>query len=162
MDKSKKILLFFFTPLLIIFLLYANAMIISNQLRGNTGDWSQYKAELSSDASSMSLGLGQSVKLEVAVKNKGTMTWISSGEHPIFLAYRIKESSGKRFLLEGDRIAFSEALKPGESANLLIELVAPSGAGNYLIVIDVVHEGITWFEEKGSEPLVIELEVQSN
>ena len=87
------------------------------------------------------------------------MTWISGGDHPIYLTYRIKKQTGEEYVSEGKRTVLPEAMRPGDSARVAVEIVAPSSAGNFMVVFDMVHEGITWFEEKGSVPLVIELVV---
>jgi len=140
-------------------LLYINANVLKQLYGGNETDWVQYRAKISSGVEKIDLKAGQKTEFEVEINNEGTMTWISSGDHPIYLTYRMKNQTSEEYISEGKRTALPEAMRPGDSALVMVEIVAPSSAGNYLIVFDMVHEGITWFEEKGSMPLVIGLKV---
>ena len=54
-----------------------------------------------------------------------------------------------------------QAVPPGQTVNLEIQLVAPAAPGTYTISIDLVDQHVCWFEERGSQPLVLSFEVQS-
>ena len=159
MSKAKNITIFLLIPLAVILLLYLNARIMSQQYGSDQVDWDQYKAELSTDFRNLSFKAGDNRELLIQIENEGTMTWISEGESPIFLSYRIKNDPEGDYIREGDRFYFLEAVRPGEQTELAVKIEAPLNPGQYFAVIDLVHEGVAWFEDRGSEPLVIELEV---
>ena len=37
---------------------------------------------------------------------------------------------------------------------------APQKPGDYILEIDMVHEGVTWFKERGAQPLSLQVRVQ--
>ena len=51
------------------------------------------------------------------------------------------------------------AVAPGEMIRLKFEFAAPQVAGVYTLKIDLVDEQVCWFENSGSVPLAIRLEV---
>ena len=50
-------------------------------------------------------------------------------------------------IYDGIRTPLPEDIAPGESCELSIWVEAPEKKGCYILVIDFVHEGITWFSE---------------
>ena len=51
-------------------------------------------------------------------------------------------------------------MAPGEATLAVIERVAPAKPGSYAMKIDLVDEHICWFEERGSQPLVLPLQIR--
>jgi len=51
---------------------------------------------------------------------------------------------------------------PGETVRIKIEYQAPNRAGSYKLKIDLVDQQVCWFEQKGSEPLLIQFEVRDD
>ena len=61
------------------------------------------------------------------------------------------DATGRFMVVQDDgRAALPQILKPGESCDIALPMVAPSTPGSYQGEIDVVHEGVTWFRDKGS------------
>ena len=58
------------------------------------------------------------------------------------------------------RAALPHDLKPGEEVELELPVTAPKTAGTYILEIDMVHEGVTFFYEKNSEPRRWQVRVQ--
>jgi hypothetical protein len=56
--------------------------------------------------------------------------------------------------------ALPRAMAPGEEALAVIERTAPAKPGAYSMKIDLVDQHICWFEERGSQPLVLSFEVR--
>jgi len=51
-------------------------------------------------------------------------------------------------------------LWPGEEAVVPLKITAPPAAGDYILEIDLVQEGITWFKDRGSQPFRTRIKVQ--
>ena len=83
----------------------------------------------------------------------------SYGRRLVRLGAQLCDENGT--LLERDyaRAWLPETLKPGDSVDVPIEIVAPKKPGNYVLKFDLVSEGIDWFENNGSattmKPLVV-------
>jgi hypothetical protein len=52
-----------------------------------------------------------------------------------------------------------QAIAPGETVNLTIEYTAPQRAGSYTLTVDLVDQHVCWFEQQGSEPLIVRFDV---
>jgi SAM-dependent methyltransferase len=93
----------------------------------------------------------------VEVANEGRSFWPSAGRFPyphgvvMVGAYRLED--GRR--VELPRTPLPHAVSPGQS--LAVGVVVPESAleGADAVTIDLVREGIAWFSELGSEPLVV-------
>jgi len=48
--------------------------------------------------------------------------------------------------------AIPKPLKPGEETDMTLLVTAPKTPGEYFFSLDMVQEGVAWFEEKGSAP----------
>ncbi len=58
--------------------------------------------------------------------------------------------------IDESRSAFGADVHPGETVTMQLEIRAPSQVGNYVLSIDVVHEGVRWFQTGISIPVVVE------
>ena len=52
------------------------------------------------------------------------------------------------------------AIAPGEKILLTVSRPVPTTAGRYKLKIDLLDQDICWFEQRGSEPLVLEFQVE--
>jgi hypothetical protein len=79
----------------------------------------------------------------------------------ISLSYHWKpaDGSGGVAVWDGERTAIQPAMWPGESRTVLAEVRAPPAAGRYLLVWDLVEEGVTWFSARGFQPTPTEVAV---
>ena len=48
---------------------------------------------------------------------------------------------------------------PGGKETVLLEVLLPDTPGLYELFVDVVEEGVCWFSDRGSPPLVCEIQV---
>jgi hypothetical protein len=54
-------------------------------------------------------------------------------------------------LIQDDgRTSLPDSLAPGETCRLALKITVPPEAGEYQLECDVVHEGLSWFADKGS------------
>lgn len=92
------------------------------------------------------------VHTEIAVRNTGYRRWSSEGDSPVFVSYRWLSRAGVPIDLEGRRSPLPHALDPGAACRVPIVIETPAIAGRYVLSIDLVHEGVTWFSEAGQLP----------
>ncbi|SKA76595.1 hypothetical protein SAMN05443428_101224 [Caloramator quimbayensis] len=121
---------------------------------------SQYNALINSDINEIIMHPNEINKIKIKVRNTGTMTWIPQKEKSINISYHILDRNGKTILRDGERTGLPYAIRTGEEALIDMKLKSPDTEGSYKIEIDMVHEGVTWFEQKGSKTLIINLEVK--
>ncbi|HWI06000.1 MAG TPA: hypothetical protein VNT54_00615 [Solirubrobacteraceae bacterium] len=84
---------------------------------------------------------------DVQVHNRGSAHWPGGMDAlpQVRLAYRWLGASGEP-LEEGARTGLPAPLAPGARAVVPLEVLGPSPAGARTIEIDLVHEGVRWFE----------------
>jgi hypothetical protein len=91
------------------------------------------------------------------VENLGTASWLRELRNRVSLSARFFDATpdgGRGALaLECGRFAFPADVHPGEVHLLPFELPAPGAPGAYVLVVDLVEEGVRWFEQ-GTEMLV--------
>jgi len=94
-------------------------------------------------------------RFKIKVKNTGALTWNRNGDNPVYLGYHwIDFNSKEMVVFDGKR-----SIIPEDGVNADNEVVfdsiiiPPSKPGEYILQIDLVHEGITWFSFQGVPPL---------
>jgi len=114
-----------------------------------------YRALITITDKPSTLKAGTTSRLLVKVKNEGNDTWpwrVENGWLGIVTAGdRWLSSDGVGVVNELDgRVALTHDLGPGEETELNLTVTAPRAVGNYVLEIDMVHEGVTWFHQRGS------------
>lgn len=104
---------------------------------------------------------GTTANLAIRVTNLGIARWPSFGSpHPILLGHRWLTDDGSVIVtLDGGRAAMPRLLEPGDAGVFDLELTAPEKAGRYIIELDMVEEGVTWFADQGSQTLRVPVQV---
>lgn len=120
------------------------------------------RAELEPVEERLRCTAGERLSLRLRVVNRGDTLWLTD-EHPrggfVTLGGQLLDADGH--LLERDwlRTPLPRPLSPGATADMEVTLTAPERAGRYGVKFDPVDENVCWFEERGSEPVVVSLEV---
>ncbi|WP_051621224.1 ABC transporter ATP-binding protein [Paenibacillus sp. UNC451MF] len=101
----------------------------------------------------------------LSIINNGTCVWNAyDKKNPIAVCYRIK--NGNNVLSEGVRTKLPYNVSPGETivvrANFVVSSFDVKEKENLDITWDLVHEGISWFEDYGSEVLITNLKLNKN
>jgi|HigsolmetaAR202D_1030399.scaffolds.fasta_scaffold00721_10 Glycosyltransferase len=91
--------------------------------------------------------------LDLRVSNTGSAAWPHQGNNPITLSYRWRDNNGRLLPGEGPHIRLSASLEPGQSATLELPIHTPARAGFYTLEIQLIQEGVAWFDELGVAPL---------
>jgi hypothetical protein len=99
---------------------------------------------------------GQRLELAATVKNRGGAPWLTqafSGRRWVRLGAQLHDRGKKLLDLNFARAPLPRPLAAGESAAVTIELPAVGPAGDYWLKLDMVSEGVDWFENGGSPVL---------
>jgi SAM-dependent methyltransferase len=118
-----------------------------------------YAVEYGQPAGPDEAGRGESFRVRVRLTNRGWLTWDSAGTSPVFVSYHWEDGQGHSLIHDGARTPFAEPIAPDSSAEVDLVVTAPDSAGRATLVIDLVHEGQTWFSEQGVTPLRREMRI---
>jgi 4-amino-4-deoxy-L-arabinose transferase-like glycosyltransferase len=114
-----------------------------------------FRAAVSVTNPPATLSTGERVTLNVSVKNVGEVGWQGREWHAepfqIAIGNHWLDASGNIVSNDDGRAALEQDLKPGDTATLRLVVNAPAQRGDYILEIDVVQEGVSWFGLKGSK-----------
>jgi hypothetical protein len=99
-------------------------------------------------------------KARLSLENAGSAPWRSRGREGVQLSYHWLDPLGNAIVWDGPRTAFPHVVEPGETVELEPAVVAPRPPGSYRLAFDLVEELRFWFEEVGSTPLDLPVEVK--
>lgn len=102
---------------------------------------------------------GAKSRARLQLQNAGTAPWRSRGEEGVRLSYHWLDALGNPIVWDGARTALGDVLEPGETVEVDAEVLAPRPPGGYRLAFDLVQEHRFWFQELGSMPLELPLEV---
>ncbi len=102
---------------------------------------------------------GDDLTLPVTVTNAGRAFWPAGlGSAPMYgivtLGPYVPADDGR---VELPRHGLPRSLSPGESVEVAVRIARAAVDGASEIGIDAVREGISWFADYGSSPLVVQL-----
>jgi hypothetical protein len=104
------------------------------------------------------------VEIRVAVRNAGGAVWPARerGLSPFQLsaANHWLDPGGHTLVNDDGRGALPRDLRPGEEAEITFAVNAPRRPGDYLLEIDMLQEGVSWFALKGSKTLRVPVRVE--
>jgi len=122
-----------------------------------------FRAELSVWAPPSSLRAKKQAVISVRIKNASTVTWLArergGSPHQVSLGNHWLEPSGRTLINDDGRRALLRDLKPGETTDLPLTVNAPA-PGRYILELDMVQEGVSWFGLQGSPTLRLPVEVR--
>jgi len=106
---------------------------------------------------------GQPVLIDVTVTNRRTATWLASNDPVggVALGVHLYDTAGKLLKLDlhwQDLTDPPREIAPEETVHVRMALPGLS-AGNYVLEIDCVAQGVTWFAQVGSQPARLALDV---
>jgi hypothetical protein len=124
-----------------------------------------YRAHVEALDAPASMRAGERRALRFRVENRGGATWPARGNeinwYQINLGDRWLDAAGTGLVNDMDaRTALPFDLAPGARVELKLDVTAPPRPGDYVLEIDMVHEGVTFFREKGSRPLRLPVRVE--
>lgn len=122
---------------------------------------SDYRQEIIGLNPPATMRAGEKLDMHFKVKNLGSETWPAVGTRD----FRYQINMGNRWIRgsqdrEDNRAVMKADLPPGASTEMTLTITAPQEPGDYTLEIDMVHEGVTWFKQRGARPLSIEVSVR--
>jgi lipoteichoic acid synthase len=106
------------------------------------------------------LDAGSVTTVSIVVANDGSLVW--SQAEGFALSYHWLNADHETVIWDGLRTAFPEVVAPGASVGLDAIVEAPRRPGDYLLVWDVVQEGVRWISDiDGEGPRPVEVSVSS-
>ncbi|MDD3343431.1 MAG: hypothetical protein PHR87_07650 [Sulfurospirillaceae bacterium] len=125
----------------------------------------EYNAKIECAEKSLHYTKNQPILLPINVTNNSAEVWKhandSQGRYGVFLSYHIKRIDSSRSLIEGQRVILPHDVSSGTSVSLMMPVTRSLEVGDYVLEVDMVHEGITWFSEQNpSTKLTLILEIR--
>jgi LCP family protein required for cell wall assembly len=98
-----------------------------------------------------SMGTNQMYISSLVIQNTGTTEWVRGATQPFYISYHwLDFDTKKTVVFDGERSFLPyDLVKPGETVNIDVNILSPEEPGNYVLQIDMVHEGVTWFSYQG-------------
>jgi SAM-dependent methyltransferase len=106
---------------------------------------------------------GTRVPIAVAAENTGRLTWESAPEPRkgcVALGGHLLDPSGRSVSRDILRAHLERPVGPAEAVQLRTSFAAPLVPGKYRLRLDLVQEGVCWFEQRGSIPLEVDVTVK--
>jgi 2-polyprenyl-3-methyl-5-hydroxy-6-metoxy-1,4-benzoquinol methylase len=120
-----------------------------------------YQASIVVAAPPRAVGPDEEITLQVELTNASMFDWIQR-KHGVFsVGDHWLDASGIRMLTRDDgRTRLPEMLRTGQTCRLPLAIHAPAERGDYVCEIDVVHEGVLWFKDRGSPVVRLPVRVE--
>lgn len=169
MKNIKKLLLLVLVPIFLIsFLLQMPSVVLMSKDSENPGTpkieiepESVYGVEYSYIEIPSDLISSSMYSVNISLKNTGTDTWNKDDKEPIYISYHWKHAN-ETVISDGFRSVLPYNISSGDIINTKVIIKTPDKEGNYTLVIDLVKEGVTWFEEQGARTFKKEIKVSRN
>lgn len=111
---------------------------------------------------------GAVFEIPVTVHNRSQAGWCVDSQIPVFLSYHVRgvtrdadgaETGTTMVAFDNARTLLPGHLHPGSDTLVRLQVTAPAEPGDYLLEVDLVHEGITWFADRGARTAFVALRV---
>jgi 2-polyprenyl-3-methyl-5-hydroxy-6-metoxy-1,4-benzoquinol methylase/glycosyltransferase involved in cell wall biosynthesis len=105
---------------------------------------------------------GAALTIPLAMENTGDTLWLTGQTVRagiVMPAVRVFDDHGVLVTEFHGEPLLPRAVAPGETVKVKIEYAAPRRLGAYTMKIDLVDQHVCWFEQQGSEPLVLRFNV---
>jgi pyruvate-formate lyase-activating enzyme len=137
---------------------FSNSMSVPKRLaylteNGGVG-LGRYLARITTKATSITAPAGARTVLTVDVENLTDQDWVSRHPNGFHIGVSLLTPSGRKIReLPGVELPPGAARAHGRDSTS-IDVTLPEEYGQYQLLIDVVHNGVCWFFERGSQPLL--------
>jgi SAM-dependent methyltransferase len=105
---------------------------------------------------------GKTVSVTISAANRGSGTWrpvTRSGLGRVMFGVQLLDGEGHMVAKDHYRVALPHTVAPGQTVTLTLDCPVPENPGRFRLKIDLVAEGVTWFETTGSIPVSTPLEI---
>jgi SAM-dependent methyltransferase len=104
---------------------------------------------------------GERREIEIVAENLSASVWDQAAVGVIRLGNHWLSPAGDMLIQDDGRTSVPGRLAPSDSARMTLTIEAPPDAGSFTCVLDLVHEGISWFGDKGSTTLEMPIAVSA-
>jgi SAM-dependent methyltransferase len=111
---------------------------------------SAYRAQIEVTARPQSWRSEATTSIGLRIKNVSTETWDQSRVGVIRVGNHWLSRDGAMLVQDDARAELPAVLSPGEAATATLDVTVPA-TGDHLLELDLVHEGYSWFADKGSQ-----------
>ena len=121
-----------------------------------------FKAQIQVSDPPLTMHAGEKYVLNVTLQNASRIAWPGqqpSWQYQITVGNRWLKPDGTKVNDVDGRTSLSEELGPGNSATLRLPITAPATAGDYVLELDAIQEGVAWFSDHGSPTFRINIRV---
>jgi SAM-dependent methyltransferase len=94
---------------------------------------------------------GDTISLVASVTNVSGRPWRQSEFGPVRLGNHWLSPAHVMLIQDDGRASLPGEVQAGQECHVALDVTAPSEPGEYVLECDVVHEGITWFADRGSD-----------
>ena len=122
-----------------------------------------WRADIAVESPAATAAPGSTVAVRARITNLGSGTWhpsSRSGVGHVAVGVQLLDRDGRLLVRDHYRLALPHAVAPGQTVAVTCACPAPSEPGACQFKIDMVAEGVTWFEAAGSTAPVVSLAVR--
>ena len=123
-----------------------------------------FKVKISIENPPFSIKINSSTHIKVKIKNISPVVWPSKGkpdgQYKINLAYHWLDRGDKVVIHDGLRTSLPHDIRPDAEAILDALVAAPNETGEYILELDMVQEGVSWFKDKGEKTTRVPMKIE--
>jgi hypothetical protein len=123
-----------------------------------------YDAAIQSINSPTELKTGESTTITVRVKNISGALWHAIGQNDgryvVRLGNHWLDVNSRRVIQDDGRTMLAFDLRPDAELELPLKITAPTVPGNYILELDMVQEGVSWFADEESRTVRVKITVR--
>jgi hypothetical protein len=93
---------------------------------------------------------GHPFQITTRLRNTSSERWPAIGHTRVNLSYHWLDEEGSAVIWEGRRTKLPQDLGAGRSVEVSQRVVAPPEPGRYVLELDLVREGVSWFSQQPS------------
>jgi SAM-dependent methyltransferase len=126
-------------------------------------DGAEWRAAIALQPSACAARPGATVAVDATITNRGRATWhpsSRSGVGHVAVGVQLLDGEGRLLARDHYRVPLPRSVEPGQTVVVTCRCPVPSEAGAYGFKVDLVAEGVTWFEAAGSSAAVAPLDVR--
>ncbi|NOK61608.1 MAG: hypothetical protein GFH27_549313n16 [Chloroflexi bacterium AL-W] len=105
---------------------------------------------------------GEEKALLLKIKNESDVIWpaesLPNGTSHVRVGNHWLAPSGEVVINDDGRVRLPKDIAPQEACHVRLKVRGPAKPGNYLLEIDLVQEGNTWFKDKGSQTVTTQVQ----
>jgi SAM-dependent methyltransferase len=106
---------------------------------------------------------GSTLALRLHIANVGDTRWLADpdvGKGVVRLGVHLRTADGSLLQRDYFRGILPHPVDPGDSVEIVTAVPVPEERGRFVLALDMVAELVCWFEQQGSDPVLIDVETQ--